>query len=307
MPVPDYESLNLPLLRALADGAEHHVRDLRTKLAADLKLTESDLAEMLPSGKQSVFDNRVGWSKTYMDKAGLLTSVRRGVYRITDQGKKVLAEKPQRIDKAYLERFESFRAFLTLRHLAQGAEGGAEPGPGDSGPAATPEEHLEAAYKRIRQRVESEVLQAVMSVSPQFFEKLVVELLTKMGYGGLVPGAGEVSGQPGDGGIDGVIKEDQLGLDVIYLQAKRWQKTVGRPEVQSFAGSLLGRRGRKGVFITTSAFSRDAYDYVGQIDSKIILIDGATLAELMVDHGVGVNTVTSYEVKRVDTDYFSEE
>lgn len=308
MPVPGYESFMLPLLRAVTDGAEHNVRDVRDQLAGEFKLSADERAEMLPSGKQSVFDNGVGWAKTYLDKAGLITSVRRGVYRVTDAGRTVLAERPKDIDKAYLERFQPFRGFLTLRHDHDDDESTVEV---EARPAfdaaATPEEQLENAYNKIRQKIEADVLDAVKGASPQFFEKLVIELLVKMGYGGTIADAGEALGRAGDGGIDGVIKEDKLGLDAIYVQAKRWQNNVGRPEVQGFAGSLLGRRGRKGVFITTSMFSKEAREYVGQIDSKIILIDGPTLAGLMVDHDVGVNTVETFTVKRVDSDYFSEE
>lgn len=308
MPVPTYEAFMLPLLRQLADGAEHQVRDVRERLATEFKLTPADRAERLPSGKQSYFDNRVGWAKTYLEKAGLATSVRRGVYRITDLGKKVLADKPKDIDKDYLEKFESFRSFLETRDegIAEKTEGSV---PAVTPESSTPEEQLESAHKKLRKKVEVEVLEAVRAASPQFFEKLVVELLVKMGYGGSLADAGEALGRTGDGGIDGVIKEDHLGLDAIYVQAKRWttDKNVGRPEVQGFAGSLLGRRGRKGVFITTSGFSSEAREYVTQIESKIVLIDGPTLAALMVDKGVGVTTVSSFDVKRVDTDYFSEE
>jgi restriction system protein len=244
MPVPDYESFMLPLLRAVADGGEHHVRDVRDRLAAEFKLTPAERSEMLPSAKQSVFDNRVGWAKTYLDKAGLISSVRRGVYRITEAGRAVLGERPKDIDKSYLERFEAFRGFLTLRH----DNGGVEEIEAVASPSATatPEEQLEGAYRRIRQKIEADVLDAVTGASPGFFEKLVIELLVKMGYGGTIADAGEALGRTGDGGIDGVIKEDKLGLDAIYVQAKRWQNTVGRPEVQGFAGSLLGRRGPQG-------------------------------------------------------------
>jgi restriction system protein len=306
MPVPDYESFMLPLLEAVRDGGEHNVRDVRDELASRFHLTEAERSELLPSGKQTFFDNRVGWAKTYLDKAGLITSVRRGVYRITDAGKAVLAERPKAISNEYLERFEAFREFLAGRH-DYGATNGNAVAPAATEAAATPQEQLERAYRQIRQKVEADVLEAVMTASPQFFEKLVIQLLVKMGYGGTIADAGEALGRSGDGGIDGVIKEDKLGLDAIYIQAKRWQNNVGRPEVQGFAGSLLGRRGRKGVFITTSLFSKEARDYVGHIEAKIILIDGPALAALMVDHGVGVATVDTFEVKRVDTDFFSEE
>jgi restriction system protein len=307
MPIPDYESFMLPLLEAVRDGAEHNIRDVRDELASRFHLTEAERTELLPSGKQSYFDNRVGWAKTYLDKAGLITTVRRGAYRITDAGKAVLAERPKAINNAFLERFQPFREFITMRHAADATESAAVAVPAQTDSAATPQEQLERAYRELRQKVEADVLEAVMAGSPQFFEKLVIQLLVKMGYGGTIADAGEALGRSGDGGIDGVIKEDKLGLDAIYVQAKRWQNNVGRPDVQGFAGSLMGRRGRKGVFITTSLFSREARDYVGQIEAKIILIDGPTLAALMVDHDVGVATVDTFEVKRVDTDFFSEE
>lgn len=307
MPVPDYQTFMLPVLRAVAEGAEHSVRDVRERLAVEFGLSPADRAEMLPSGKQSVFDNRVGWAKTYMEKAGLLETVRRGVYRITQVGKSVLAEKPDRLDKEYLRRFRPFKEFLALQHDVEDHEPANEPADGSP---ATPEEQLESAYRKIRQKVESEVLQAVLNASPSFFEKLVVELLVAMGYGGTLHDAGKALGGTGDGGIDGVINEDRLGFDAIYVQAKRWsENTVGRPTVQSFAGSLLAKKGRKGVFITTSTFSRDAYDYVKEIEAnaKIVLIDGQTLAAHMVDFGIGVTKVSAFEVKRLDSDYFSEE
>jgi len=281
---------------------------VRETLAAEFKLTPADRAEMLPSGKQSVFDNRVGWTKTYLDKAGLLGTVRRGVYRTTKAGKAVLIEQPPRIDKQYLKRFDAFQQFLAVQHDDEGGEEADDAAV--EAAAATPQEHLEAAYRKIRQKVESEVLQAVLSASPGFFEKVVVEMLVKMGYGGSLRDAGKALGGTGDGGIDGIINEDRLGFDAIYVQAKRWKdNTVGRPTVQSFAGSLLGKKGRKGVFITTSTFSKDAQEYVKEVEAnaKIVLIDGPTLASLMVDYGIGVSTESTFEIKRLDSDYFSEE
>lgn len=304
MPVPDYETLMLPLLRALADGAEHPVGPLRNTIASELKLTDQDRAELLPSGKQSVFDNRLGWAKTYLDKAGLVSSVRRGVYRITDQGRVALAEKPESLSKKYLERFESFRAFANSNDVEDAV---AAPEPVGAIPLQTPEEALDRAYKEIRRKVEADLLEAVGKASATFFEKLVVDLLVKMGYGGTVEDAGRALGRSHDGGLDGIIKEDHLGLDAIYVQAKRWQNTVGRPDVQAFAGSLEGERARKGVFITTSSYSNEAREYVKKIDKKIVLIDGRLLATLMADFGIGVNTVNTYEIVRVDGDYFTEE
>jgi len=314
MAVPTYEEFMLPLLRRLADGDEHKVGDLREVLADEFALTPSDRALRIPSGLQTLLATRVGWAKTYMAHAGLLEAPRRGVYRITALGKTVLAEQPGVIDKAFLRRFESFRAFVDGRGEDQ-SPGATAPTPPQADvasatipvPEATPEEQLEAAHRKIRQRLESEVLAAVKAASPQFFEKLVVELLVKMGYGGSLADAGQALGRTGDGGIDGIIKEDHLGLDVICVQAKLWTGNVGSSEVRDFAGSLMQRRAQKGVFITTSGFTRDATVFVSQIQTKIVLIDGVQLAALMVENGVGVATVTSLEVKRLDMDYFSEE
>jgi restriction system protein len=304
MPVPSYDTFMLPLLRALDDGQEHNVRDLRDRLAEAFKLTDADRHELLPSGKQPVFDGRVGWAKTYLENAGLLSTPRRGWYRITEAGRAVLANRPERIDKAYLLQFESFKAFAT--RVADSGEAPPEPSSAAPTPGVTPEEALERAHKEIRTKVESELLDAVTKASPRFFEKLVVEFLVKMGYGGSLEDAGKALGRSHDGGIDGIIKEDHLGLDAIYVQAKRWQNNVGRPEVQAFAGSLEGERARKGVFITSASFSSEAREYVKKIEEKIVLIDGRRLASLMVDF-VGVNTVETYDIKRVDTDYFAEE
>lgn len=305
MGLPSYDVFMLPVLRALADGHDHDIRELRERLAGEFDLTELDRRELLPSGKQPVFDSRVGWAKTYLEKAGLLATVRRGCYRITEAGRSVLAKNPERIDKAYLLQFDSFRAFATRATDDEHAP--VEAAEEKSARGMTPEEALERAHKEIRAKVETELLDAVGKASPRFFEKLVVELLVKMGYGGTLEDAGRALGRSHDGGIDGIIKEDHLGLDAIYVQAKRWQNNVGRPDVQAFAGSLEGERARKGVFITTSSYSTEARDYVKRIEKKIVLIDGRQLASLMVDFGIGVNTVSTYEIKRVDTDYFAEE
>lgn len=308
MPVPDYQAFMLPVLRAAADGKEHAVREVRDRLAAEAQLSHTDRAEMLPSGKQSVFDNRVGWAKTYLEKAGLIQTLRRGVYRITPAGQAALASKPKSIDKEYLKQFEPFKVFLDLQKAPDDdthRTGTAEPLT-----AATPQEQLESAYRTIRQKVESEVLQAVLGASPEFFEKLVVELLVAMGYGGTLQDAGKALGKSGDGGIDGVINEDRLGFDAVYVQAKRWtDNTVDRPTVQSFAGSLLAKKGRKGVFITTSTFTKHAKEYVRDIEAnaKIVLIDGPALANYMVELGIGVTPVSTFQVVRLDSDYFSEE
>lgn len=306
MAIPDYASITLPMLEVLADGKEWSARELRDALAARFKLTDAERAQLIPSGKQRLFDNRVGWAKTYMDKAGLVTTVRRGVYAISPLGKKTLGSKPKRIDAGFLEQFESFRVFIS-GGVETGAVVGSKDAIASDSVLITPQERLAAAYRAIRAGLEQELLDAVSKASPSFFETVVVELLVKMGYGGSRQDAGQALGRSGDGGIDGMIKEDHLGLDAIYVQAKRWKNTVGRPDIQAFAGSLEGERARKGVFLTTSTFSKEAIDYVARIEKKIVLIDGQRLASLMVDFGVGVTTVDTLEIKRLDGDYFLEE
>ena len=312
MPVPDYQSLMLPLLEAVSDGQPHGLRDVREQIAQRLGLTEVDRAEMLPSGKQSVYDNRLGWAKTYIDKAGLLRSLKRGVYQISERGSDLLSKRPARIDNRLLSQFAEWTDFIRASNSG-GDEVAATATTTDASvslPTALvldPQEGLDAAYQQLRRSVEGDLLTQVRSASFSFFERLVVELLVAMGYGGSLKDAGKAIGRSGDDGLDGVIKEDHLGLDAIYVQAKRWKNTVGRPDVQAFAGSLEGVRGRKGVFITTSTFSAEACEYVSRIEKKIVLINGAHLATLMVDFNIGVNSVNTYEVKRVDSDYFSEE
>lgn len=301
MAIPDYQSCMLPLLRVFADKREHAFRDTVEALAREFDLSEDERREMLPSGNQDVFTNRVGWARTYLKKAGLLESTRRGFNKITPRGLSVLTEKPSRINVAYLGRFPEFQAFRALRHSKTEDTLELESN------TETPEEALEGAYLKLRADVAADLLQRLTTCSPQFFERLVVEVIVKMGYGGTRQDAGKVLGKPGDGGIDGIIKEDKLGLDAIYIQAKRWESTVGRPEIQRFVGALTGHRAKKGLFITTSNFSAEAQAYVTNIDAKVVLIDGETLAQLMLDHNVGVSTISTYEVKKVDSDYFSEE
>jgi restriction system protein len=265
MPIPDYQTLMLPLLRYFGDGQEHSLNEAVEAISAEYNLTPEERLQLLPSGTSTYIGNRVGWARTYMKKAGLLESPKRGVVRITDRGKEVLRNKPTRIDVKFLDQFPEFIEFRTARTVDETTVV-----PEASATAATtPEEALEDAYDRLRGTLESELLQRVMTSSPAFFERLVIDLLVRMGYGGSFRDAGQAIGRSGDGGIDGIIKEDRLGLDVIYVQAKRWEGSVGRPEIQKFAGALQGNRARKGVFITTSSFSRDAQEFVERIDSKI--------------------------------------
>ena len=302
MAIPDYQTLMLPLLRLASDRKEHQLRAAIETLADEFSLTNEERSELLPSGSQIVFANRVGWARTYLKQAGLIDAPRRGTFRITQRGIDLLGETPLlRIDVKLLERFSEF---LHFRNRRRDRESEATPAFPES--VETPEDSLAAAYETLRADLEAELLQQVKESSPAFFEILVVDLLVKMGYGGTRQDAGRAIGRSGDGGIDGIINEDRLGLDVIYVQAKRWDTTVGRPEIQRFAGALQGQRARKGVFITTSSFSRDAEEYASRIDSRIILIDGARLARLMVDHNVGVSTVGVYEVKKINSDYFTE-
>lgn len=304
MALPDYQTVMLPLLELAADGADHRFRDAVETLAEHFSLTAEDRNELLPSGTQPLFTNRVGWASTYLKHAGLLESPRRGMFRITEQGVRLLKERPSRIDIALLERFPEFLQWRAKREPRKPTrEAEAAPAPSSE----TPEDALSGAYSSLRSEVESQLLEEIGRSSPAFFEQLVVDLLVRMGYGGSRQDAGRAIGRSGDGGIDGIINEDRLGLDVIYVQAKRWESTVGRPEIQKFAGALQGHRARKGVFITTSSFSRDAVEFAKVLDSRMILIDGERLAKLMFDHGVGVSTTGTYEVKRVDADYFSEE
>jgi restriction system protein len=299
MTIPDYQAIMLPLLELIGDGEEHSLRETIEALSDQFALTDEERRELLPSGRQPTFDNRVGWARTYMKKAGLLKSTRRGYFRITERGLDVLDQQPPEIDNAYLRQYPEFVAFQTPKHKDTSK---AQPEPDDT---ATPEEEIEAAYQQLRESLAAEIIQTVKGCSPTFFEQLVIDLLVKMGYGGTRKDAGQAIGRSGDGGIDGIIKEDRLGLDIVYIQAKKWDNTVSRPEIQKFAGALQGQRARKGVFITTSAFSRAARDYVSRIDSKIVLIDGDTLAQLMIDFGIGVTAVATYELKRIDSDYFT--
>jgi len=299
MPIPDYQEFMLPVLEALADGQDHRLRDLTKRVADRFGLSESEWKEMLPSGQQTVVSNRVAWAKTYLKKAGLANPVR-GMVSITDEGKRVLNQKPAKIDNSFLRKYASFADFYKKTAPVE-----AEASHPDV--AATPEESLESAYSILHDALADELLDKVKSCSPTFFEHLVVNLLVAMGYGGSLADAGQAIGRSGDGGIDGIIKEDKLGLDVVCIQAKRWDKNVGRPEVQAFAGSMEGMRAKKGVLITTANFSKEAEDYVNRIERKIVLIDGRRLAELMIEHGVGVATARAYVVKKLDSDYFDVE
>ena len=306
MAVPDYQSLMLPLLKLAAEqNTEMSIGETVEALASRLGLTEDDLKEMLPSGLEGKFENRVGWARTYMKKAGLLESKRRGYCQITVRGRELLTKKPPAITVKLLQQYSEFLAFQQLKGTRRG-EKKESVSPIETG-SATPSEALENAYENLRDELADDLLTRLKKSSPSFFERIVVELLVRMGYGGSRTDAGKAIGKSGDGGIDGIIKEDKLGLDVVYVQAKRWDNNpVGRPDVMQFAGALQAQKASKGILITTSRFTDDARNYVTQIGSKIVLIDGDQLTQLMIDHDVGVSTVSLYPVKRIDTDYFDE-
>ncbi len=305
MPIPDYQTLMLPLLKYAADEQEHSLREAIESLADQFQLSDEDRKELLPSGQQARFDNRVGWACTYLKKAGLLEGSRRGYFRATERGRSVLGNDLQRIDQAYLRKFPEFVEFQN-RSKRNSDEDAVSPEI-EQNVEMTPEELIESAHQSLRENLAAELLQTIKGCSPNFFERLVVDLLLKMGYGGTRRDAGKAIGKSGDGGIDGVINEDRLGLDAVYIQAKRWEGSVGRPEIQKFVGALQGQRARKGIFITTSWFTREAFDYAGRIESKVILIDGEQLAQYMIDFNVGVSIIANYELKKVDQDYFTDE
>jgi len=298
--IPDFQTIMRPMLELAADGKEHSIGEARERLAEEFGLTDEDRKLLLPSGKQSKFTNRVAWARVYLGQAGALESPKRGHFRISDRGRQLLKDIPGRIMIKDLERFPEFQKFRATtkesEHVTTESSGG-----------QTPEELLEDAYQRLRSELAAELLKRVKDSTPQFFEQLVVELLLSMGYGGSRKEAGEAIGKAGDEGIDGIINEDRLGLDVIYVQAKKWEASVGRPEIQKFVGALHGRRAKKGVFITTSSFSADAREYVEKIDPKVVLIDGEQLSHLMIDFNVAVTPSATYETKRIDSDYFNEE
>jgi restriction system protein len=302
MGIPDYQTIMLPLLRLCEDKQEHSLWQSVDDLESKFSLTHEERQELLPSGQQAIFNNRVGWARTYLKKAGLLESTKRGYFQITVRGLEVLKQNPPSIDVELLMQFEEFREFKKLKksELPERKE--------KTEDHRTPEEILESAYQNLRDELTSDLLKQVKASPPSFFEKIVIELLVAMGYGGSLEDAGKAIGKPGDEGIDGVIKEDRLGLDVVYIQAKKWENTVvGRPEIQKFAGALQGQRANKGIFITTSSFSKEAQDYALRIANKIVLIDGNQLVQYMVDFNIAVNPMTKYEIKRIDMDYFAGE
>lgn len=304
MAIPDYETIMRPLLETCADGKDHRVRDLAEVLAETFKLTPAERAELLPSGIVK-FVSRVGWAKTYLKQAGLLEQPGRAMVRITARGKEAL-HSTERIDNAYLSRFAEFRAFKDRSRATQQPSNAVSATTIEE--VVTPQEALQQAFDELRGSLVNDVLDALLHASPAFFERAVVDLLRAMGYGGSIEDASALLGGPGDGGVDGAIKEDTLGLDTVYVQAKKWaeDRTVGDREIRDFIGALQLQRARKGVFFTTSDFTKSARDSATRSESRVVLINGKKLAELMVDYKVGVSVTSTLELKRLDSDYFEE-
>lgn len=303
--IPKYEEIMLPFLKYLSDEKVHSLSKTHDALAMEFKLTDDELRELLPSGQQPIFRNRLGWARTYLKKAGLLTSPKRAHFEISDIGIALLKEKPNKITSKFLTRYEDFVEFQSIKK-SKADKSTAPHTDIDDGTDQTPEESLEYAYQKLHSELSKELLSIVKNCSPSFFEKLVIDLLITMGYGGSRKEAGKAMGKSGDGGIDGIINEDKLGLDVIYLQAKRWDNAVPVKEVRDFTGALASKKAKKGIFITTSSFPKSVYEFVGQVEYKIILIDGERLTNLMIEHSVGLSTVSTYNVKTIDSDYFEE-
>lgn len=301
MAIPDFQSVMLPLLKFASDRNEHSLQEAIEILAKEFHLTEDEKMELLPSGSQARFSNRVAWARSYFKQALLVENTRRSYFKITQRGLDLLSKNPTYINKKTLEQYSEFLSFQNIKREIESDKSSEEV------ENQTPEETLEVAYKSLSNGLAAEIIQRVKDCTPVFFERLVVQLLLAMGYGGSRVEAGRAIGQSGDGGIDGIIDEDKLGLDSIYLQAKRWEGTVGRPEIQKFVGALQGNRAHKGVFITTSDFTKEAQEYVKNISNKVVLINGFTLAKLMIENDVGVSTVSTYKVKKVDSDYFVDE
>lgn len=304
--IPDYQSIMLPLLKTMSDEKTHKLRELIEILAVHFQLSNDEKKELLPSGSQAVFDNRVGWAKFYLEKANLLKTEKRGSYHITELGLSFLKSNPSEIRTKDLEEFKAFKEFKQSINVKNEIDT-SDQGINDNGESnKTPEEALEYAYQKLKNDLSRELLETIKKCSPAFFEKLVIDLLTKMGYGGSRKDAGRALGKSGDGGIDGIIKEDKLGLDTIFIQAKRWENAVPVREIRDFAGALLSKKARKGIFITTSSFPQSAFEFVNSIEHKIILIDGETLTDLMFEFNIGLSTQSTYEVKKIDSDYFEE-
>lgn len=307
--IPDFQTIMLPFLELLKDGNEHELKELVERICVKFELTDSEREERLPSGSQQLIYNRVGWANTYLKKAQLLEAPRRGTFKITDKGKQLLSSNPKKIDINLLKSLPQFKDWQNSYQVEKNIERDNNSVPQsieEVDSTKTPEELLEYSFSKLKNELASDLIDKIKSCTPSFFEHLVIDLLITMGYGGSKKEAGQVIGKSGDGGIDGIIKEDKLGLDTIYIQAKRWEATVPVGQIRDFAGSLLSKKAKKGIFITTSNYPKAAYEFVASIEPRIILIDGKELAELMIENNVGISTKTNYEVKRIDLDYFEE-
>jgi restriction system protein len=297
--IPDFQSMLLPLLKLIKDGKEYSINESIDTLGREYKLSDEELNEFLPSGGQKIFSNRVAWAKSYLKMSNLIEPTKRSHFKITQKGLAILNQNLDSIDVKFLKQNTDFQISTVEKKPVISLKEDFTPD--------TPEEQIGNGYQKIRNALEQDIISILKSVNPYRFEKIVVELLVKMGYGGSIQDAGKAIGKSGDEGIDGIIKEDKLGLDTIYIQAKRWEGIVGRPEIQKFVGALAGQRAKKGVFITTSSFTKEASAYALQMDTKIVLIDGETLAQYMIDYNLGVSVQNTYEIKKIDSDYFEEE
>jgi len=306
MSIPGFQSLMLPLLRFASDQHEHSTREAIEVLAKEFHITDEELAQLLPSGTQGIFHNRCYWAKAHLKMAGLIKNTKRAYFVITPEGMELLKQNVSLISVKTLRAIPAYVEYIKNAKVDKSENADIKTEAGDEH-ALTPEENLEYAYQNIRKSLAQELLAKIKQLPSSFFEKLVVDVLVKMGYGGSLKDAGKAIGKSSDEGIDGIIKEDKLGLDVIYIQAKRWEGVVGRPELQKFVGALAGQGAKKGIFITTSSFSKDALSYSPRNETKIVLIDGEQFAEYMIDYNVGVSTVSTYTLKKVDGDYFGEE
>jgi restriction system protein len=299
MPVPDFQSMMLPFLQFAIDGNERELSEVTEHIAQHFNLTPADREESVPSGNQTRLGNRVGWCRTHLKQAGLIEYVRRGVFRITERGKQVLAQQPDALSLKFLDQFPEHRDWFHREKLEEVSQASVE--------VQTPEERMEELADDLKQKLAADIIDRLKAMNPFRFERVVLDLLVAMGYGGSRKEAAQVGKGSNDGGVDGLINEDRLGLDRIYVQAKRWQQTVGRPEIQNFVGALAGQHATKGIFITTSDFSSGANDFAKSVPQRVILIDGQRLAELMIEHNIGVSRAFTHEIKRVDSDYFEEE
>lgn len=306
--IPDYQTLMLPLLKFIKDEQIHNTQEAIGHLAKEYNLTEEELNEWLPSKKQKTFANRVHWAKAFLKMVEAIENIKKGVFKITDRGLLILKSNPPSISVKYLmDKFPDFEEKINKYRYKKKGIPDVKTNENLIESTSTPEENLDSIYQQLRTNLEEELLSKLKAVSPAYFEKIVVDLLVKMGYGGTFKDAALVIGKPGDGGIDGLIKEDKLGLDAIYVQAKRWNNTVQREDIQKFVGALAGHKSKKGVFITTSSFSKNALEYIHTTEIKIVLIDGEQLASLMIDYNLGLSIQNTYEIKKIDSDYFEEE